>query len=397
MNEPLCYLHDGTYQNRSLLAIGIHEQLRIDKPTPNCFKLLDQFLHKSGHKMGCLSYDLKNSIETLTSPTNDGIGFPALFFFRPKVLLSIEKGEVKVLENNDKRDVEGLLKHIAIANNIQEIQPITLQQRTNKEQYLKDLEIVHQHLQRGDIYEVNYCQEFYADEVELDPYLTYARLHQKTKAPHSAFLDLPGFAVMCGSPERYLSQNGKTLKSQPIKGTIKRGQTAEEDQSLIEKLRNDPKERSENIMITDLVRNDLSKSAEKNSVKVKELCGIYTFETVHQMITTIESQKRDEVTFGEVMKDTFPMGSMTGAPKVRAMQIIDELEPVRRGLYSGAIGYVKPNGDFDFNVVIRSLIYSKNNKYLSAHVGGAITIASDPEREYEECLLKADALFESLK
>ena len=222
-------------------------------------------------------------------------------------------------------------------------------------------------------------------------------IHAATKAPFSAFFDWNDHSIMCGSPERYLKKLGNQLISQPIKGTMRRGADAEEDEALKAQLSADPKERSENIMITDLVRNYLSKVATKGSVQVDELCGIYTFETVHQMITTISAELKDGVSIAELIQATFPMGSMTGAPKVRAMQIIEELEVSKRGVYSGAMGYIDPEGNMDFNVVIRSLLYNKKKRYLSALVGGAITAASDPEREYDECLLKAQALFKALQ
>lgn len=201
---------------------------------------------------------------------------------------------------------------------------------------------------------------------------------------------------MCGSPERYLRKIGNKVISQPIKGTAPRSADVEEDAQNIVRLKTDPKERAENIMITDLVRNDLSKSALPGSVKVEELCEIYSYQTVHQMISTISAQYPADLPFTKIIADTFPMGSMTGAPKVMAMKLIHEIEKKARGLYSGSVGYIDPNGDFDFNVVIRSLQYNAETNYLSAMVGSAITALANPETEYQECLLKADALFKAL-
>jgi para-aminobenzoate synthetase component I len=193
-----------------------------------------------------------------------------------------------------------------------------------------------------------------------------------------------------------LKKEGNRLISQPIKGTIRRGENEAEDQLLRQQLRNDEKELAENMMIVDLVRNDLARSARTGSVKVEEMFGIYAFRQVHQMISTVTAQLKEAIPFTEAIRQAFPMGSMTGAPKIRAMELIDQYEQSRRGLFSGAVGYITPEGDFDFNVVIRSILYNAANHYLSFHVGSAITYDSVPEKEYEECLLKAQAIFRAL-
>ena len=202
--------------------------------------------------------------------------------------------------------------------------------------------------------------------------------------------------MLCASPERYLRKEANKVISQPIKGTAKRFSDETLDNNSKIALEQNPKERAENIMIVDLVRNDLSHTAIKGSVAVEELCGIYTFEQVHQMISTVVSTVENSVSPVEILRTTFPMGSMTGAPKISAMNIIEELEETKRGLYSGAVGYFTPENDFDFNVVIRSILYNAREKYLSFSVGSAITSQSIPEQEYEECLLKAKAMFEVL-
>jgi len=202
---------------------------------------------------------------------------------------------------------------------------------------------------------------------------------------------------MCASPERYLKKMGTKVISQPIKGTAPRSKNKKTDARLIQELQTDEKERSENIMIVDLVRNDLSKSALKGSVVVEELCKVYSFEQVHQMVSTISATVPDDIDPIKVLKETFPMGSMTGAPKVSALKIIEELESFKRGLYSGAVGYITPEGDFDFNVVIRSMLYNETKKYVSYAVGSAITAKSVPEKEYQECLLKAKAMRQVLE
>lgn len=206
------------------------------------------------------------------------------------------------------------------------------------------------------------------------------------------FLKLNDKYLMSASPERYIKKEGTKIISQPIKGTAKREDDFILDSILKNNLVTDQKERSENVMIVDLVRNDLSQTATKGSVKVEELCKIYTFDQVHQMISTVTSQVAENTHPIDIIKSTFPMGSMTGAPKISAMKIIETLEETKRGLYSGAVGYISPSGDFDFNVVIRSILYNASNKYVSYSVGGAITAKSDPLNEYEECLLKAKAM-----
>lgn len=201
---------------------------------------------------------------------------------------------------------------------------------------------------------------------------------------------------MCASPERFLKKEKDLLVSQPIKGTAPRGRNAKEDMQLKKELFTDAKERSENVMIVDLVRNDLSHVAAKNSVKVTELFGIYSFSTVHQMISTVTARLGKDYHFTDALRYTFPMGSMTGAPKVRAMQLIEQYEDTRRGLYSGAVGYITPERDFDFNVVIRSILYNKQEQYLGFMAGSAITSGSIPEKEYQECLHKAQAMKKAL-
>ena len=273
---------------------------------------------------------------------------------------------------------------------------ITLKPRWEESTYLQRAHRVKKHIQRGDIYEMNLCQEWSADEHLESPWDAFVRLHHFTQPPYAALVKAGEFHVICGSPELFLKRRGDQLISSPIKGTIRRGSTPEEDDALAQQLQNDPKERGENVMICDLVRNDLSRIAKPGTVHVPELFGIHRFESVHQMISTVQCTLRDDVTTESILRATFPMGSMTGAPKVRAMQIIDELEASRRGVYSGSVGFFQPNGDFDLNVVIRSLLYNAATPRISMHVGGAITSLSDPASEYAECLLKAEAMMQTL-
>jgi para-aminobenzoate synthetase component 1 len=274
---------------------------------------------------------------------------------------------------------------------------IKIHLRIHKDDYFDKVNTMLNHIQRGDIYEANFCQEFYADNTAINPLDTYNKLNTISKPPFATFLKLNDKYLLSASPERYIKKEGNTITSQPIKGTAKRSSNIEEDRLLVQQLENDAKERSENVMIVDLVRNDLSKTAIKGSVVVKELCKVYTFDQVHQMISTIESKVESDVSPVDIIRTTFPMGSMTGAPKISALKIIEDLEETKRGLYSGAVGYFSPEGDFDFNVVIRSILYNASKQYVSYSVGGAITAKSDPLKEYEECLIKAKAMREVLE
>jgi para-aminobenzoate synthetase component 1 len=275
-------------------------------------------------------------------------------------------------------------------------QPAIINQRISKENYLLKVEAMLQHIHRGDIYEANFCMEFYADTTTIEPLAIYQKLNSISNSPFATFFKNNQDYLLCASPERYLKRDSDKVISQPIKGTSKRFEDPILDENSKNELLQNPKERSENIMIVDLVRNDLSHTATKGSVVVEELCGVYTFEQVHQMISTVVSTVESSTSPTEILKSTFPMGSMTGAPKISAMKIIEELEETKRGLYSGAVGYFTPDNDFDFNVVIRSILYNATEKYLSFSVGSAITSRANPEQEYEECMLKAKAMFEVL-
>jgi len=344
---------------------------------------------------GYLSYDLKNDVENLSSSNFDGLHFPDLFFFQPKKIFLIKGNTVELKYINDfKKEIEtdlATIKSSKITKTESE-NSIKIKLRIHKDDYYQKLNSVLNHIHRGDIYEANFCQEFYSENSIINPVEVYKNLNEISKPPFATFLKLNANYLLSASPERYLKKDGDIVISQPIKGTEKRANSKEEDLKLITELEKNPKERAENIMIVDLVRNDLSKSAIKGTVKVDELCKVYTFEQVHQLISTISCKVKNTIHPVDIIKETFPMGSMTGAPKISAMKIIEELEETKRGLYSGAVGYFTPKGDFDFNVIIRSILYNASKKYVSYSVGGAITAQSIPEKEYEECLLKAKAM-----
>ncbi|HLV69657.1 MAG TPA: anthranilate synthase component I family protein [Xanthomarina sp.] len=353
---------------------------------------------------GYLSYDLKNAIEDLKSENFDGLQFPELYFFQPKKLFLIKGDSVEIcylnivsdeLENDLNAISQFELVEDKEQNNLLNDSVIKL--RILKTDYLAKVNIMLEHIHRGDIYEANFCQEFYTENTEINPLETYQKLNSISKPPFATFIKLNDKYLLSASPERYLKKTGNKIISQPIKGTAKRSKDGVEDKCLKEQLAIDEKERSENIMIVDLVRNDLSKTAKKGTVKVEELCQVYTFPQVHQMISTISSEIEETEHPVHVLESTFPMGSMTGAPKISAMKIIETLEETKRGVYSGAVGYFTPHSDFDFNVVIRSILYNETNQYVSFSVGSAITAKSKPLKEYEECLIKAKAMREVLE
>ena len=347
---------------------------------------------------GYINYDLKNEIENLNSANTDKFNLPNLFFYQPKKIWIIKSDTVEAfyldssLVSNDWDDIN----NINIDNKINSYSAPKLNQKLTKEQYLTKIDILKNHINRGDVYEANFCFEWFSEIVEIDPLYVYQNLNRISKSPMSVYFKHNELNLICSSPERYLKKNNNKLISQPIKGTSRRDNNNKIDQNLKSLLSNDPKERSENIMIVDLVRNDMSRFSKPGSVIVKELCEVYPFKQVHQMISTIESEVESNLSIGKIIDGSFPMGSMTGAPKVKAMQIIDDLEESKRGLYSGAVGFIDPLGNFDFNVVIRSLIYDSETKYLSFHVGSAITAKSKGENEYKECLLKGKAMILSL-
>ncbi|WP_283641741.1 anthranilate synthase component I family protein [Croceibacter atlanticus] len=391
-------LHTQAYSEYdAILAVDGFTVLKTD--AQNAFEDLKTYQSTTKDWLfGYLSYDLKNDTELLTSNNFDGLNFPDLYFFQPKKLWLLKDNilEAHYLAMVDD-EIDEDFNTINTLQLFEEVSSNTLKikLRTSKDDYFKKLNNILEHIHRGDIYEANFCQEFYTSG-HITPLATYKRLNAISKPPFASFVRLFNNYALCASPERYLKKSKTTVVSQPIKGTSKRSKDKNEDNALKRALENDPKERSENIMIVDLVRNDLSKTASKGSVTVQELCKVYTFEQVHQLISTVTSQVSDSLSPIDVLQSTFPMGSMTGAPKVSAMKIIEEYEDAKRGLYSGAIGYITPNGDFDFNVVIRSILYNAQKAYISYSVGGAITANSIPEKEYEECLIKAKAMREAL-
>ena len=385
--------HFGYRDYDFVIASGVHKV--VDSINNSLKDLNDKGQKSKKWHFGFFSYDFKNSIENLRSRNTDFLEWPDFFFFEPEILLLVNSNKIVIHSY-----------HISPATIFSDIESIgysddkpgkaaVVNPRMSKKKYLDSVNKLKRHILRGDIYEVNFCQEFFA-ETHIDPYLSYLQLNRISPTPFSCFFRLNDKYLISASPERFIKKVNERIISQPIKGTAIRGTTNEQDTLIKRQLASDPKEKAENIMIVDLVRNDLSKIAAPSSVKVDELCGIYSFSHVHQMISTISANLTTK-SIEDIIKATFPMGSMTGAPKIRAMELAEQYETTKRGLYSGAVGYINPEGNFDFNVVIRSLQYNHTNQYLSYMVGGAITWLSDAEKEYDECLLKARAIEELLK
>lgn len=381
------------------LIVAVEAFTSIQTDYEKAFEDLYQYQSKTNDWLfGYLAYDLKNDVEHLQSQNFDGLGFPDLYFFQPKKIFllkdtTLEIQYLNMCDDEIDSDFEDILNQ---EKSESQESKVTIQQRISKENYIKKVEKTLAHIHRGDIYEANFCMEFYAKNAIIEPLEIYQKLNRISDSPFAVYFKKNQQYLLSASPERYLKKENEKVISQPIKGTAKRDSNLNIDEQNKTELLNNPKERSENIMIVDLVRNDLSQTATKGSVEVEELCEIYSFKQVHQMISTVVSNVSHTTSPIEMLRTTFPMGSMTGAPKISAMKIMEELEETKRGLYSGAVGYFTPSGNFDFNVVIRSILYNSENHYLSFSVGSAITSEAIPENEYEECLLKAKAMFEVL-
>jgi para-aminobenzoate synthetase component I len=407
-----CILISNGYPDRStssddsnsydmIAGTGVEEEFTTFKS--GHFTSLDKFIADSGDWIfGHLGYDIKNEIEDLSSTHPDHVRFPGLYFFIPRYVFIMKGNKLKIGwkglhtgENSIKELVDEIISHPLPA--LAKMNTGRIRGRISRHEYLEAVQKIKEHIHKGEIYEVNFCHEFSTGNAEIDPLQTWLKLIEESPTPFSCYYRLNDKHLLCASPERFIKKTGLHIISQPIKGTQRRGKTLQEDLIAKKLLAGDPKERAENIMITDLVRNDFSKIASNGSVKVNELCGVYSFPRVFQMQSEISADLPADITFTDIIKAVFPMGSMTGAPKIRAMEIIEQYEKSKRGLYSGTIGYISPEMDFDFNVVIRSIQYNQTDTFLSFMVGSAITSLSSPEKEYRECMLKAEAIMKVLK
>jgi para-aminobenzoate synthetase component 1 len=327
------------------------------------------------------------------SATKDKIAFSNGYFFIPKILIQVKENELIISTHVSNPDLifnEIKETPVLIEDNNSDVK---LNSEMSKAEYCEAIKAVKEHLQQGDCYELNFCQSFFAEQAQINPFLLYQNLIKVSPSPFSTFYRINDKFCISASPERFLKKKGDVLISQPIKGTSKRDlKDTKKDSLAIQYLKESEKEISENVMIVDLVRNDLSKVSARGSVSVEELMGIYSFPQVHQMISTITGKLDESFHWTDAIDACFPMGSMTGAPKKKVMELIATYEKTPRGLFSGSIGYIDPCGDFDFNVIIRSYFYDAQSGYLLVKAGGGITIKSDPEQEYEESLLKVEVL-----
>lgn len=403
---------NGTKGVHGFLMAGIRRRLDIAKESDHAFDRIAEFVGSAqGRCFGWVGYDQLRAHPLLDLPAQRevAVALPTVHWVEPEGVLAFRGvGKAAELEwlvvpqGGLAARMESALRAPRSSSPNPGMERAQGTSGLDRHLYRKAFDRVHAHILRGDVYELNLCREIHgALPTGWCPDAAFDQLIQRTSAPFSARLHWEGVDILCASPERFLKREGERLISQPIKGTAKREEDAERDAAVTEALRTDPKERAENIMITDLVRNDLSQVARKASVEVEELCGIHSFRNVHQMISTVTCVLKEGAGFSDILQATFPMGSMTGAPKIRAMEITAEIEPVGRGLYSGAIGWADPDGrggvgDFDLNVVIRTALAHREAGRWSVHVGGAITALARAESEWKETQLKARAVLDAL-
>jgi para-aminobenzoate synthetase component 1 len=353
----------------------------------------DRFYGKN-ELVGIVSYDYKNKVEKLHSDNPPLIDCPESLFFIPEIRIEFSEDSFTVFHPEGNRIGEEILNSI---NSNLPNSKVTVHPLTSKTDYFSAIKAIQNHIEEGDMYELNYCMGFIFKGENWDPIIGFKDLMEKSPMPFSSFFKANNQYLIGASPERFLKKEGDQLIAQPIKGTIKRGKDAVEDNFLKNQLLHSEKERAENLMIVDLMRNDLSKISETGSVEVEELFGVYPFAKVHQMISTVTSTIKKDIGLKEIFHATFPMGSMTGAPKIKCMELIERYENFQRGWFSGTLGHIQADGDFDFNVVIRSIIFDKSGGKGYFAVGSAITYDADAGYEYEECLLKASAIMEVLE
>lgn len=404
--STFCFLDNNQYSHQERtneLLVGAGVARKFEMSGRDALPGLQKFIEgQKSWLFGHLAYGLQTpehpavlSIEP--SVREDKLQFSDACFFEPEVVLRINDGGLEVLCDNPDAVFESICAASEDKKSGTEINAV-VQNKIDRPQYVNIIQKLQEHIHRGDCYEINFCQEFFAENADIDPFVLYGKLNAISPNPFSALYRGGDKWLICASPERFLQKKGRQLLSQPIKGTLPR--TSEPGESLAGErlaLQTNLKEKAENVMVVDLVRNDLSRVCKQGTVKVDELFGVYSFPQVHQMISTVSGELEDDVNFENIINATFPMGSMTGAPKIRVMQLIDQYEKSNRGIFSGTVGYITPNEDFDFNVVIRSLMYNQATKYLSFQAGSGITIYADAEKEWDECMVKARAIKEILR
>ena len=392
-NEHFTFLPPNSPERQAYLAWGRKSAFSLNESNASEIGKLNVWLKgKTLPVFGYLSFEAKKLFEKNAYENCCSDGSELVYFFEPEHIWKEENGMWICLteeQPNERSVIEDFL------SNYKKIEPSALDEKLvfemleTKESYIEKIERILGDIQRGDYYETNFCMPLQAKGSLNEAFAHFSKMNNATEAPHTVYFNGDNLQLLCTSPERFIQKKGNKIISQPIKGTIKRGANSTEDEEHKTWLRASKKEQAENIMIVDLVRNDLSRLAEKATVQVTELCELHTFKTLHHLVSTIEAQLPSDITFTEILAATFPMGSMTGAPKISAVQHMEKIEMLDRGLYSGTFGVIEPNGNFDFNVIIRSAVYNKEKKQTTIKVGSAITHASNAEAEYDECLLKA--------
>lgn len=340
--DSFSFLDNHKYQftphtQECLIAVGAKRKLHIQ--TGKALDSLQKFIDESKGKwlFGHLNYDLKNEIDNLSSHHEDRIGFPDTFFFEPEIVIRLTENEISII-HSDAKDILDAIESVQIKKASIAEQPINVKNRIPKEDYISVIEKLKAHILKGDAYEINFCQEFFAENAVIDPFKVYEALSALSPNPFSGFYRVEDKWLLCASPERFLKKEGARVLSQPMKGTSRRVSDNKENDFLNkEALFNSEKDRSENVMVVDVVRNDLARICKEGSVQVDELYGIYSFPQVHQMVSTISGTLEADVSFTNIIRAVFPMGSMTGAPKKRVMELIEKYERTRRGIFSGAI------------------------------------------------------------
>lgn len=409
------WLDSGGMARYDILVAAPHSTLVLDRETGqrDPFILLREALGEraaaiedipfAGGAVGYWSYDLARHLMALPAIARDDSSLPdmAVGLYDWAVVLDHRECTARLVSHRRFPETDRMLPDILSC--LRNPPPLSadnfrvhgqIVSNFTPESYAAAFAAVQGYLHAGDCYQVNLAQRFSA-AAEGDAFGAYRALRATSPAPYSAFLNLPQAQILCVSPECFVSVRGGGVRTRPIKGTRPRGRSAREDRLLAEALRDHPKDRAENLMIVDLLRNDLGKSCVPGSVQVPELFKVESFANVHHLVSTVEGRLAPGRDALDVLRDCFPGGSVTGAPKLRAMQIIERLEPDRRGIYCGAIGYAGFDGNMDTNIAIRTLVYGKGR--IDGWAGGGIVADSDAAAEYRETLDKASAMLALLR
>lgn len=391
-----CNSIDNYHTHEIIVAVDAFSSFSIEGYGPNWKTNLDNYLSTNNATVfGHIAYNFK-SVILKESKVLGKDEMPLLYFFQPKIILKFKHNFLEISSiYSEPASILSEIKSFKINSNEENLSTtsIVISPTQTKQEYLNTISELKKEIAKGNCYEINYCTEFLANNVLINPIDIYTKLTTISPTPFASFYKYNNHFTIAATPERFLKKVGAKIISQPIKGTIKTDVTNKQiNEQLKHSLQHSKKDKAENVMVVDLVRNDLSRICKAGSVCTEELFEVYSFKQVHQMISTIVGELEKNTQFSDILEATFPMGSMTGAPKFKVMQLVEQYETMNRGIYSGSIGYINKNSDFDFNVVIRSIFYNSKTNQLSYKVGSGITHYSIPENEYEECLLKAKAI-----